>query len=91
MKVVDTTPAAHGAATNVWKEAMIATCLASGASAFRRISMPVYESICQECHKSFEVVRPMSEVSKSVACPHCGSTNVQRSWSSVFAVTSKKS
>lgn len=53
--------------------------------------MPVYEFTCQECHKHFEVVRPMSEISKSVACPHCGSTNVQRSWSSVFAVTSKKS
>lgn len=53
--------------------------------------MPVYEFTCETCHKNFEVVRPMSEASKSVACPHCGGTKVQRAWSRVFAVTSKKS
>jgi putative FmdB family regulatory protein len=58
--------------------------------AFGRSSMPVYEFTCETCHKNFEVVRPVSEVSKSVACPHCGSTEVQRSWSRVFVVTSKK-
>jgi len=53
--------------------------------------MPVYEFICQACQKTFEIVRPISEASTSVTCPHCGSTDVQRSWSRVFAVTSKKS
>jgi putative FmdB family regulatory protein len=53
--------------------------------------MPVYEFTCQNCQKYFEIVRPISEASQSVACPQCGSTDVQRSWSRVVAVTSKKS
>jgi putative FmdB family regulatory protein len=53
--------------------------------------MPVYEFTCQSCHKNFEIVRPIAKASTSVTCPHCGSTDVQRAWSRVFAVTSKKS
>jgi putative FmdB family regulatory protein len=53
--------------------------------------MPVYEFACRDCQKTFEIVRPMSESSATVTCAHCGSTKVERIWSSVNAVTSKKS
>ncbi len=53
--------------------------------------MPVYEFTCHDCHKSFEVTRPMSESTAGASCPACGSHNVERTWSSVIAKTSKKS
>jgi putative FmdB family regulatory protein len=54
--------------------------------------MPVYEFACRDCRKTFEVIRPMwDSASTNVTCIHCGSTNVERIWSSVDAVTSKKS
>jgi putative FmdB family regulatory protein len=57
----------------------------------RRCSMPVYEFNCHDCHKTFEVTRPMSESTAGASCPACGSHNVERTWSSVIAKTSKKS
>jgi len=54
--------------------------------------MPVYEFACRDCQKTFEIVRPMSESSSAnVTCIQCGSTKVERIWSKVYAVTSKKS
>ena len=53
--------------------------------------MPVYEFICRDCHKTFEVARPVSESAARTSCPTCGSHNTERTWSSVFAKTSKKS
>ncbi len=54
--------------------------------------MPIYEFICQDCRKTFEVTRPISQGgSNSAKCPHCGSTKTERTWSSVFAITAKKS
>jgi putative FmdB family regulatory protein len=57
----------------------------------RRCSMPVYEFTCRDCHKTFEVARPMSESDSAAPCPSCGSTNTERTWSTVFAKTSRKS
>jgi putative FmdB family regulatory protein len=54
--------------------------------------MPIYEFTCLDCRKPFEISRPMSEAGPGGAsCPHCGSTRVERTWSSVFAITGKKS
>jgi putative FmdB family regulatory protein len=54
--------------------------------------MPIYEFTCQDCHKTFEISRPVSEAgSGSASCPHCGSNKVERTWSNVFAITGKKS
>jgi putative FmdB family regulatory protein len=53
--------------------------------------MPVYEFACRDCQKTFEVVRPMSESSADMKCIHCGSSRVDRIWTTVYAVTSKKS
>lgn len=54
--------------------------------------MPVYEFVCRDCQKPFEIVRPMAEATAGgVTCPACGSTRVDRAYSHVYAKTSKKS
>lgn len=54
--------------------------------------MPVYEFRCLKCKKKFEVVRSIAEMEKAkTKCPKCQSAKVERIWSSVYAVTSKKS
>ncbi len=54
--------------------------------------MPVYEFRCRDCKKNFEIVCSISEYEREkVACPDCGGKKVERRWSRVFAVTSKKS
>jgi putative FmdB family regulatory protein len=54
--------------------------------------MPVYEFRCNRCRKEFEVIESISEYDpKKVKCPKCGSSQVERVWSDVHVVTSKKS
>ena len=54
--------------------------------------MPVYEYLCRKCGESFERVESIKEHDPSkVRCPECKSKKVERRWSPVFAVTSKKS
>jgi putative FmdB family regulatory protein len=54
--------------------------------------MPVYEYVCRDCQKAFEIVRPISEAQATdVKCPVCGGHHVDRTYSHVYAVTSKKS
>ena len=54
--------------------------------------MPVYEFICRDCQKAFEIVRPISGAQATdVKCPACGSRHVDRTYSQVYTVTSKKS
>ena len=58
----------------------------------KRYPMPVYEFTCRKCNKPFEVVRSIARYDpKKVRCPSCRSRRVERRWTSVFAVTSKKS
>ncbi len=41
--------------------------------------MPVYEFVCRDCHKAFEVVHPISHAhGADLECPTCGSKNVDR-------------
>lgn len=54
--------------------------------------MPVYDYICNDCHKSFELVLTLTKHDKEIiACPNCGSKNVEQEVADFFAVTSKKS
>jgi len=53
--------------------------------------MPVYDYLCQDCHKEFELVLTFSEHDKDVVCPHCGSKNVEQEATAFFAVTDRKS
>jgi putative FmdB family regulatory protein len=54
--------------------------------------MPVYDYLCNDCHKEFEKVLTLNEHEKDkVVCPHCGSKNVEQEVKAFFAVTSRKS
>ena len=54
--------------------------------------MPVYEYRCLDCDKTFEIVETLTEHGKhEVVCPECSKRHVERVWSRVVAVTSKKS
>ena len=52
--------------------------------------MPVYDYLCNDCHKEFEKVLSLNEHDQ-IRCPHCGSGNVEQEAKAFFAVTSKKS
>jgi len=54
--------------------------------------MPQYDYFCNACRKEFTQIMTLQEYERSkVACPHCGSKEVEQRWSAFFAVTSKKS
>jgi len=53
--------------------------------------MPVYDYVCNDCHKSFELVLTLKEHDDRIVCPKCGSKNVEQEMAEFFAVTSKKS
>jgi putative FmdB family regulatory protein len=53
--------------------------------------MPVYDYICQDCQKPFELVLTLHEHEKDIKCPKCGSRNVEQEATAFFAVTGKKS
>jgi len=53
--------------------------------------MPLYEFVCNACQKIFTKILTIAEhENEKIACPHCGSENVER-WAAFYAVTSKKS
>ncbi|MBN1191631.1 MAG: zinc ribbon domain-containing protein [Dehalococcoidales bacterium] len=33
--------------------------------------MPLYEYLCKECKKKFELIRPFSKANEEVNCPQC--------------------
>ncbi len=54
--------------------------------------MPVYEFLCHKCGKPFEIIHSISRYDpEKVRCPECKSKRVERRFTTVFAVTSKKS
>ena len=54
--------------------------------------MPHYEFFCNACKKTFSKVLTIAEHdTNKIACPHCGSHEVDQNWSTLSAVTSKKS
>ena len=54
--------------------------------------MPQYEFFCHACRKLFAKVLTLPEYDKGhIVCPHCGSDNVEQSWSAFYAITSRKS
>jgi putative FmdB family regulatory protein len=54
--------------------------------------MPVYEFRCNACGKEFQIVESIKDYDpKKVKCTKCGSSRVERVWSDVHVVTSKKS
>jgi putative FmdB family regulatory protein len=54
--------------------------------------MPLYDYVCRECHKNFEVALTLTEHEKGdVRCPNCGSKKVEQEPAAFFVVTSRKS
>lgn len=53
--------------------------------------MPVYDYLCKDCHKEFELVLTLNEHEAEVKCPDCKSKNVEQESTAFFAVTGKKS
>ena len=54
--------------------------------------MPVYDYVCLDWHKTFELILSLNEHDREVPkCPKCGSKNVEQEAAAFFAVTSKKS
>ena len=54
--------------------------------------MPLYEFHCHQCEKDFTQVLSVHDYEqKSYACPGCKSKDVERVFSSVGVITSRKS
>ncbi len=54
--------------------------------------MPQYEFLCKDCKKPFSKFLTFAAYEKEkIACPKCGSRNVEQRLSTFYAVTSKKS
>jgi putative FmdB family regulatory protein len=47
--------------------------------------MPLYEYICKECGYHFEVLRPIKDADKPIACRRCASETTERQISVFFA------
>ncbi len=48
--------------------------------------MPIYEYVCSECGTKFEKLVRLTNAQREITCPHCGSLNVEKSFS-VFGVS----
>ncbi len=54
--------------------------------------MPTYEYLCHDCRGTFEKHLTLAAHEKDpVACPKCGSKNVEQEPTRFFCMTSKKS
>jgi putative FmdB family regulatory protein len=54
--------------------------------------MPTYEYLCKDCHAEFAKILTLAAHDKdAIACPKCGSKNVEQEFTTFYAVTSKKS
>ncbi len=40
--------------------------------------MPIYEYICLDCKKEYEILRSFNEADEPIDCDECGSENVKR-------------
>jgi putative FmdB family regulatory protein len=57
----------------------------------REVPMPVYDYVCNDCHKTFELILTLKEHEVDAKCPQCGSKNVEQEATAFYAVTGKKS
>ncbi len=54
--------------------------------------MPVYDYVCLDCHKPFELVLTLHEHDEeTLKCPNCGSKHVEQEAAAFSVVTSRKS
>ena len=57
----------------------------------REAPMPLYDYVCNDCNKTFELVLTLKEHDTEIKCPKCGSRNVEQEATAFFAVTGRKS
>ena len=63
-------------------------------SPFRTVEVciPHYEFFCRDCKQAFLKTLPIARHEKEkIACPPCGSKDIEQRWAAFYAVTSKKS
>jgi putative FmdB family regulatory protein len=53
--------------------------------------MPLYDYVCNDCHKTFELVLTLKQHDTEIKCPKCGSRNIEQEATAFYAVTGKKS
>jgi putative FmdB family regulatory protein len=54
--------------------------------------VPTYEYLCKDCRHVFDMALSLkAHENQPVACPKCGSSNVEQAFTIFYAVTSKKS
>ena len=47
--------------------------------------MPIYEYICLDCKKEYEILCSFNEADQTIACNECGGENVKRKLSVFYA------
>ena len=47
--------------------------------------MPVYDYVCNDCHKTFELILTLKEHEVDAKCPKCGSKNVEQEATAFYA------
>lgn len=52
--------------------------------------MPIYEYVCEDCQKEFELLRSMSQADDRPACAACGSLSTRRKPSVCYAESGGK-
>ena len=57
----------------------------------REAPMPVYDYVCNDCNKTFELHLTLQQHDTEIKCPKCGSRNVEQEATAFFAVTGRKS
>ena len=40
--------------------------------------MPIYEYRCKKCDRQFEMIRPMGDTGRGLACPGCGARGPEK-------------
>jgi putative FmdB family regulatory protein len=51
-----------------------------------------HEFFCHSCKRTFSEVLTLVEYEEGeVVCPHCGSSDVEQSWSAFYAIATRKS
>lgn len=53
--------------------------------------MPLYEYICKECQKNFDLLRNLSERDEECECPHCGAQGKMERQSSLVSSAGRSS
>ena len=52
--------------------------------------MPIFEYHCNTCKTKFEVLQRTNDTKKTLKCPHCGTQDAKRRFSSFAAMGTQK-